>query len=504
MSHLSPARNPESSSEPRSQGGLRLRIWLACLAGAAVAGGGIWWVVGTQLGVGTTLDLALVVSWLGAVAGLGVIVGAAFALWLDHGVVVHARGLAQALASRQISRLRGLPAAAGWGELSLLTQQVQHLVTQYRGAERAAEDLGMVRDQLMVLRECLERWNETELWREPKGEGGPIAPVVDSINRGLRRLDGWRDQNLEVARQISGELDRAMAAARESSEQAERGFVEATALLTTVRELQGLEVELQQALSADGPGGEVPSSTPGIAAAAREAIEELVIGSTEAVERLAHGLRRVEEIADQGSMLANRATMIALESVLGGPSATPERAEETRRLVMEIRATVDRTARLSQELAADVSQAGRSMQEVRGRVAQKLERLPAPTGPARVRQDVERLFERVREMVQDATRKGERLSAAGERASRAAEALLRTLESEAREMEGLVVRLTPVSPVALPVERPRLEPSPAASRSAERPAPPGNPGGLRLLGEENLLSGPHDAPGAPHTPESNQ
>lgn len=496
MTHIPPARYREPSPEPRSPGGLRLRIWLACLAGAIVTGGGIWWVVGTQLSVGTTLDLALVVSWLGAVAGLGVIVGAAFALWLDHGIVAHARGLAQAMATRQISRLRGLPAASGWGELSLLTQQVQQLVTQYRGAERAAEDLGLVRDQLTVLRESLERWNETERWQQPKGEGGPIAPVVNSIGRGLRRLDDWRDQNLEVARQISGELDRAVAAARESSEQAERGFVEATALLTTVRELQRLQAEFQQSLALNTAGDEAAPSTSNVAAAAREAIEDLVIGSTEAVERLAHGLRRVEEIADQGSLLANRATLIALESVLGGPSAAPERAEQTRLLVTEIRATVDRTARLSQELAADVSEASRRMHEVRERVAQKLERLPAPAGPARAREDVERLFERVREMVQDATRKGERLSAAGERASRAAESLLRTLESEGREMEGLVVRLTPVSAEAEPGER-----RPAALPPAQRPVSPGSPGGLRLLGEDDLLSRPEDIQSHPHTGE---
>src|SRR5258705_3776687 len=72
MDHTSPARSREASTEPRSSGGLRLRIWIACLAGALVSGAGIWWVVGTQLSAGPSLDLAVVVSWLGAVAGLGV------------------------------------------------------------------------------------------------------------------------------------------------------------------------------------------------------------------------------------------------------------------------------------------------------------------------------------------------------------------------------------------------------------------------------------------------
>ena len=494
MTDTTHARNDHPAAEPRSGGGLRLRIWIACLAGTLVSGGGIWWVVGTQLGAGPNFDLATAVSWLGLVAGFGVAVGAVFALWLDHGIVVHARGLAQAMATRQTARLRGLPGASGWGELSLLTQQVQQLVTQYRGAERAAEELGMVRDQLMMLHESLERWNETERWRQPKSEGAVVTPVIDSIGRGLRRLDDWRDQNLEVARQIAGELERAVSAARECSEQAERGFVEATALLTTVRELQRLQTELKQTLAEADPS-ESGASVPGVAAAAREAIEDLVIGSTEAVERLANGLRRVEEIADQGALLANRATLIALESVIGGQPAAADRAHDTRQLVVEIRATVDRTSRLSQELAAEVSAAGRSMHEVRERVAHKLERLPAATGPARPREEVERLFERVREMIQDATRKGERLSAAGERASRAAEALLRSLESEGREMEGLMVRLTPVSAEGDAPEVPHAPP-PA------RPGPAMETGGLRLLGKEDLLSDPFEgrAPGAGEEP----
>src|SRR3989442_1371809 len=76
---------PDRIKDPHahSTAGLRLRLWLACLGGALVAAGGIWWVIGTQTGPGARVDLALVVSWLGAVAGLALIVGAALALWLD-------------------------------------------------------------------------------------------------------------------------------------------------------------------------------------------------------------------------------------------------------------------------------------------------------------------------------------------------------------------------------------------------------------------------------------
>jgi len=462
MTDTTPARSREASREPRATGGLRLRIWIACLAGALVAGGGIWWVVGTQMGEQPPTDPAVIVSWLGAVAGLGVMVAAAFALWLDHGLVSHSRGLTQALATRQIARLRGLPATSGWGELSQLTQQVQQVVSQYRSAERAAEELATLRDQLMGLHKALARWNETERWSDVQREG-PVGVVAESLGRGLVRLEDWRDQNLEVARQIARELEIALGAARESSEKAERSFVESTALLTTVRELQRLYAELQQAWDA----GARPQGSGGgdVLELARAAIEELVTGSSEAVERLATGLRRVEEMSDQTALLANRATLVALEAALG-PRA--EGNGETRRLVDEIRATVDRSASLSKDLAASIEDATARMHALRERVADKLESLPATSVASWPSEEVERLFERVREMVQDATAKGERLSAAGERASRAAESLLRGLESETREVEGLVARLAPVGESGV-------------SPAEEERAPNAAPGGLHLL-----------------------
>jgi len=56
-------------------------------------------------------------------------------------------------------------------------------------------------------------------------------------------------------------------------------------------------------------------------------------------------------------------------------------------------------------------------------------------------------------MVQDAARKGERLSEAGERASRSAERLMRRLDDGSRDMDGLLVRLSP------PAQTPGVSPS---------------------------------------------
>lgn len=477
MKSTSPVPSKDAPIEFRPSGGLRLRLWLACLGGALVAAGGIWLVIGTQLAAEPTPDLALGVSWLAAVAGLGVIAGAGFALWVDHGIVTHARGLAQSVAARQIARMRGLPSSSGWGELSLLTLQVQQLLTQFRQAERATEDLGMVRDQLNVLHQTLNRWNETERWSGLRIEKGPTAPVAESIDRGLRRLDEVRDQNHEAARQIAVELERALTEARQSSEQSERGFVEATALLTTIRELQRLHAELVQLLGAEDAAAPGPVAVEPAAEIAREAIEELVAGSTQSVERLARGLQRVEAIADQVTVLANRATLVALDSSLSGRVLDPaDQVEQARTLVGEIRATVDHTARLASELQDEVSGATSHMRTVREKVALKLDRISSTPLPPRSSEEMSHLLERVREMVQDATRKGERLSAVGERSSRAAEALLRHLEAETREMEGLLVRMAPVE------TEPRQGPP--------RPVPPApaGPGGLRLLSQDDLLA----------------
>jgi hypothetical protein len=59
-----------------------------------------------------------------------------------------------------------------------------------------------------------------------------------------------REQNQEAMRLVAVELAAASHRCQESVEQAERGFVEATALLTTVRELQRLSGELASALGA--------------------------------------------------------------------------------------------------------------------------------------------------------------------------------------------------------------------------------------------------------------
>lgn len=461
---------PDRSTVParaRPFSKLRLRIWIACLVGALVAAVGIGLVVSLQIGPETNLDA--VVSGLLVIAGAAVVAGAAMAFWLDRGIVVRARGLAEVVARREVAAPGGLRAASGWGELADLSEQIDELLVRHRQTETAAEELGTLRDQLMAVRQSLERWSTEERWMELRAEGGPAGPVVEALNRGLRRWDEVREQNLEAARQVASEMERALDAARDSAEQAERGFVEATALLTTVRELQRLSQELAQTVVGSAAPGDFQAA---MAASAREAIEALVEGSSRTVEHLGRGLGRVEEIASQVPVLANRATLIALNSTLDPAGGKAERADETRRLVMDIRAVVDRASKLTLDVERDVAAASSEMQSVRERVAGKLDEIQAPPSSPRALEDVSRLLDRIREMIQDATRKGERLSATGERASRAAESLMRTLETDAREMTGLIARLAP--------------PAPSSSAPSES-SDPGRAARLRLLSQERGL-----------------
>ena len=134
------------------------------------------------------------------------------------------------------------------------------------------------------------------------------------------------------------------------------------------------------------------------------------------------------------------------------------------------------------------------MKGLRERVAARLDEAPPlpevapePAGatgraaPAPPPEAAARLLERVREMIQDAAAKGERLSATGERASRAAEHVVRMLEQEAGTLQALARRLGADEAV------------PGGDAAPE--AGPLRPGDLRLLGPEEPGPTPRVSPG---------
>jgi ABC-type transporter Mla subunit MlaD len=213
-------------------------------------------------------------------------------------------------------------------------------------------------------------------------------------------------------------------------------------------------------------------------------------------------------------LIALNATLMGAEEATRGGARDPlapageELAPEMKRLAVEVRTATDRTHELAQEVEREIAAAVERMRGVRQRVAARLERIPRPPTPAeaaaRPTDDLVRLLERVREMIQDATQKGERLSAAGERASRAADRLVRRLDDEVAELAGLVARLAPAGAALAPPSIRAMTFSADALRSPLEPtadagdAPAAEPGargpGLRLLGQE------HVSPGEPPRP----
>jgi hypothetical protein len=444
---------PAPQPEPReARIGLRLRLWLACVSGGAIAGLGSLWVLGTRVRPGAA-DPAELLAWLSGVAILAVVAGLLAALWLDHHVVGHLRGLLRGIQTDRVAELRGLPGSSGWGELSELSLAVTDLLGQQRRAARSVADMELLRAQLARLQDAVERWARDEAWQTPLLQPGPAEDLNDWIARGISRRAAVDEQNREVATQVARELAAALADAQESATQAERGFVEATAMLTTVRELQRLSVELQGALDtlAVTPP---PATVPAAPSATREVLEDLVAASHESVEALARGMLRVQDVAEQVQQIANRSTLIAIHVVSStrrDEGHGDDVAAELKLLARDVRETTERTTHFALEVESAVTAATARMREARERALARLEapEVAPPAVPAaggsRAHDDAQRLLERVREMVQDAARKGERLSQAGERASRAAERLARRVEEEAAEGEALALRLAPIA-----------------------------------------------------------
>ena len=486
--------------------GLRLRLWLGFLLLGAVGAAAVLGLSALAAPADPLFDPRAFGVWPWSAALLCLVLAIGGALWLDHAIASHVRGLSRAIASGDPTELGALPAATGWGELSLLTAQLQSLIARHREMSRAVMDLEELRHRIRVVRTALEGRPGDPL-RPPEG---PLGALVETLNRRRGEDERAGRESREDAQALRRDLAGALADARASAEQAERGFVEATALLTTVRELQRLGGELQQGMTPVAPAAPAAAVAPAVPPeeaqrryreAAAAAIHELVATSHESVERLAGALAEAQEIGAQVQVLANRATLIALQVSLAGPR-TPEEGLGTdlKTLAAEVRTVTDRTAEHLAILDREVAAASDRMKGLRERVAARLDEAPplpeSPPAPAVAAAPVPsetalRLLERVREMVQDAAAKGERLSATGEGASRAAERVVKWLEEEAGTLETLARRLGADEPAG----------AVGADAGARAGLPPGprtqRTGDLRLLGpDEPARDGRRDEPDA--------
>jgi hypothetical protein len=446
-------------------------LWLACLSGGLVAAAGtLWLVFPPTLAPPNTV----VYGWLAGISCASLLVGLVLALWIDHHVVGHLHGLLIGLRSGRVAELRGLPAGAGWGELSELGDAIQDVLERRHREARALRDLERTREHLGQLYASIERWQLTEHWDRPSVHDGDVATVADLLGHAVQRRAAVDDQNREAARQVASDLAAVIADAHEAASQAERGFVEATSLQTSVRELQRLATELSAALTL--PAAPVAPEVDPMAERARAVLEDLVAASSASVESLGRGLVRVQDVSDQVQRLANRATLIAIQA-LSGTGDPASFGDELKQLAHDVRDATDRTQRFAQDIDAAVADSDARMKQAREQAMARMDAPAAPpAAPAPRNADTTRLIERVLEMVQDAIRKGERVSTASEHASSVAERLARRLDGNASDAEALVVRLAPVG-----------EPEPYETQ------PPGDaPGapGLRLV---DAIAPPADA-----------
>ncbi len=485
-----------------SRAGLRLRLWVGTLAGSLVTVAGLAWVMwnGWPDPVAFLRDPAGL--RLGIIAIASFVVALAAAAWIDRGVVSRVRRLTTSTRAADSTPLLDPFSASGWGELSDLRNHVSALITRYRQAVRSADQLQLLERQLDDTRQRVQYWIETERWSRLPAAGA-LAELTAVLNHGITRRIEVDEQNEEAARQVEAGIADAVRIARETAEQSERGFVEVTALLTTVRELERLGAELHLALGAHAVPSvpeRTPAATPvtGSMEVVTDAFRELVEAASGSVDDLAAGLGRVQELSDQVHVLGNRSTLIALNALVavrrGEPDVAAMSADELKQLAREARVATDRVRELAADGAAQVRQARERMQAVRLLVTARLAalQLPVTTAPAAAvpaapafTPGTLRALDRVREMISDAARKAERLSAAGEHASRAADRLVLRLDEDLRDVQGLVVRLSPMTEPS-PAERTTetTEPRRFDVIGPERRIPPIAPGGERQPGAE--------------------
>lgn len=424
---------------PDPGAGLRARIWTACLLPAVAGAAAVLWVAAsapvpdaTNAANAAADTLALGPVPIAAAAAC-LVLGIVLAAWLDGGISGRLRRVLGAWADGDLPALRA--GTGAWGEVGAVAGRAHEHAGARAESERRIAELDSLRERLRALKLALDQGDALE----PVAGGGPLGALAARMDERLTLEQRTRSRESEAALAAAGALDGAFDDAQHSAEFAEKSFVESTALLTTVRELQRLGMELA-ASAAQRKGTDEPAREAARRSrrdALTGAFEELVRGSGDSVDHLAAGLLRVQDIVDQVQRLANRATVIALNVVVeGAAGGDAPLGQELRALAREVRSATDRTLELSRELDGEVRSAVQRMHDLRGRVAARLESLPEPEAAPAPDDNDTRLLERVREMIQDAARKTERLASTGERASRAAEHLVRRLDDRLRETDA--------------------------------------------------------------------
>ena len=452
--------------------------------------------------------------WVG-LAATGLVTAFLVWLWLRHSLVTPLRRLIESLEARRAPDAKTARAASTWGEVAGLTEAVHASVLRQRRLEHELEELTALRFCLNRLATGVEAWVERDE-RPPalaqSDEGTPEAarPLVLQLRRALEQIDARDHEARIVADLVRESIDDARSRGEAVTGGAERQFVEATSLLTVLRELRRWAGELQPALDAlraaaaarvgeDGAGG----------ARWTHLLDEALEGAIGPLATAERAVGRLTAASEEVLLLVESTRLARIESAVAALAGSPEAAtfvdaldsfgRDTvalrERMIALERATRDDLAAAQNELGgleAHVRAAAREL----ATVTQHPGLAGAPLVPRGVDPAVgaRRSLDRVHEMVSEALARGEKLVQQAERTSSEALRAGEGVQVALDEIEGLRTRLEPPSPPPGPgleaddMELAADDPGDAIAL-AEDLAPALDPAGppMRVLGPADVL-----------------
>ncbi len=455
-------------------------------------------------------------SWVG-MAAAGLLTAAVVWLWLRRTVVRPVRVLTEALDAGRTPDAKDL---RGGGELAGLADAVQAALARQRRLERDLDELTALRFCVGRLATGIDAWTEREERPafaaasaeadEPDDDTPEAArPLLRGLRRALEQLDARAGEARVVAGLVRESVDDARVRGEALSGGAERQFVEATSLLTVLRELRRWAGELAPALESlraaaaarvgeDGAGGArwshlvdeaLEGATTSLAVADRAA--QRLATSAEDVLEFAESARltRIEAAAAALGGVPEAATFVdALESFGRDTAALRERIQGVERAIR------DDLAGARDELAGHEARVRAEARDL-ATVTQHPGLAGAPLVPRGVDPAVgaRRSLDRVHEMVAEALARGEKLVQQAERTSSEALRAGESMQVALDEIDGLRARLEPSASMPAPDDEGGSVPEvPSAPEGEFEPAldPAAPP--MRVLGPADVLEDDDD------------
>jgi HAMP domain-containing protein len=448
-----------------------------------------------------------------AFAVVGALVALAVWFWLRRALVTPLGTLADALAAGRLIDTRELPPPDGPAEIVDLADAVQDVLRRCRRLEVDVEELAALRSCVARLAEDVAAWSERDEPHAFEAGAGDIdavpeaaRPLVAGLRDTARHLEARGIESRTVAGLVRETIDEARSRGEAVTGGAERQFVEATSLLTVLRELRRWAGELAPALDALRAAAAVRVGDDGAGGARwSHLLDEALEGDARPLAAAERAAQRLATSAEDVLLLGAAARLARIEAAAAALSGVPEAApfvDSLETFVRDTAALRDRMSELERATREELAGARDELAGLRARLVDAAHELAhvvehpglagAPVVPRGVDPAVaaRRALDRVHEMVAEALARGEKLVQQAERTSsealRAGDGVRVALD----ELDGYRARLE--SPPA-----PRFEPDvdallDAVERSMEAPAAPpptGDAGAppMRVLGPADVL-----------------